>query len=260
MFDDFTLLKYKKICETLLDKEYKILTFEDYFNNHKDLNKKYVILRHDVDRFAKNSYNVAKLENSLGIKSSFYFRNRVSSFNKKYMDLIKNFDHEIGYHYEDLARNKGDYDVAYKSYIENLDKFKLAGFNVFSISMHGSPNKRHNSQDLWQQHDYKVHKILGDTNIDVNYKDLYYFTDAGRGWANENNLRDKVKDSLVHKVVSTNDLISFLKENNKSLIIQTHPERWSSNVYQHLRSFTFDRTTNLLKQLFKKMYFENSSI
>ena len=69
---DFELEKYGKLCETIIQENYKILTFNDYIS--KEPQDKFVILRHDVDSKPFRALRMARLENKLNIKSSYYFR------------------------------------------------------------------------------------------------------------------------------------------------------------------------------------------
>ena len=112
---DFTLHTYETLLRTIKSKGFKFLTFESYVKN-KNENKKMVILRHDVDRLPKYALQMAKVENDLGIFSSYYFRITPNSNNPNIITKIKQLGHEIGYHYEDLSLSKGNYEDAMKSF------------------------------------------------------------------------------------------------------------------------------------------------
>ncbi len=254
MINKFSTLNYETICKEILRNNYKILTFEEKFQSFSNFKDKFCILRHDVDRFANNSLNIAEIENNLGIKSTYYFRTTKSSFNKRVIEAIKDLGHEIGYHYEDFAISSGNYDKAINRYEENLNKFKQLGIEIKTISMHGSPGRKHSSFKLWDKYNYKVQEVIGDANLDIDFKDIYYLTDTGRNWANENNLRDYGEGSLTHLISTNSELVNFIKNNNKSLILQTHPERWSSNSFELSRSYSLDLLTNSLKKIYKRIY------
>ena len=254
MANNFSASAYENICKEILINNYQILTFEQLFQSQLDHDYQFCILRHDVDRFAKNSLNIAKIENNLGIKSTYYFRTTKSSFNKKVIQTIKNLGHEIGYHYEDFAVSSGNYNNAIERYEKNLNRFKELGIDIKTISMHGSPGRKHSSYKLWDKYNYKIKEIIGDANLDVNFNDIYYITDTGRSWANENNLRDYAEGSLVHSISNNIDLIKFIKNNNNSLILQNHPERWISNIFEFSRSYSLDFLTNNLKKIYKRIY------
>ena len=67
-----------------------------------DVQSSFFILRHDVDRLPLNALDLAKIENSFGIKGSYYFRVVPESFNFDIIKKIEELGHEIGYHYEDV--------------------------------------------------------------------------------------------------------------------------------------------------------------
>ncbi len=62
----------------------------------------FVILRHDVDARPQNSLRLARLEHTLGIQGTYYFR-IPHTFQPSIIQEIASLGHEIGYHYETLA-------------------------------------------------------------------------------------------------------------------------------------------------------------
>ena len=73
---------------------------------------KLIIMRHDVDKKPYNALRIAKIENELGIESTFYFRTTKEVFIPEIISEISNLGHEVGYHYEVLCKSEGNYDVA----------------------------------------------------------------------------------------------------------------------------------------------------
>ena len=72
---DFTLTKYTELLQALKAGGYRFITFEQYCADKEALDEaRYVILRHDVDLKAENSLETARIEHSLGITASYYFR------------------------------------------------------------------------------------------------------------------------------------------------------------------------------------------
>jgi len=67
---DFSLTKYKELCEAISKSRYTPLTIEKYLllkNKHKP--KAFVIIRHDVDSQPEYALKMARLENKFGITS-----------------------------------------------------------------------------------------------------------------------------------------------------------------------------------------------
>lgn len=186
---------------------------------------KLCILRHDVDRRPNNALAIAKLENELGIKSTYYFRIVPESFNEDIIKKIVDMGHEIGYHYEeiDIASrqssvignrsqvnsnlfNKNSTDnsspltddlvhKAYELFKENLAKLRRIA-DVKTICMHGSPFSKYDNKMLWEKFDYKELGLLGEPYFDIDWNEFGYLTDTGRRWDGESvSVRDKVLKS-----------------------------------------------------------------
>ena len=76
---DFTLDIYRELLETLQTKGYELVSYSDYCRNidkstNRNIEGKFVILRHDVDAKPENSLRTAQIERSIGAKASYYFR------------------------------------------------------------------------------------------------------------------------------------------------------------------------------------------
>ena len=98
---DFTLKIYKKFLHSLLANDYSFQTLENFIEHPNK--EKIVILRHDVDRLSGNALKMAHMENTIGIKTSYFFRTVDQVFDETIIEKIVSLGHEIGYHYENLA-------------------------------------------------------------------------------------------------------------------------------------------------------------
>lgn len=119
--------------------------------------------------------------------------------------------------------------------------------------MHGRPLSRWNGQTLWKHFDFKSIN-LKDVVIDLNWKNLYYFTDTGRSWNSSENFRDVVSNPIkLKQVVSrTDELQSYLLSKGSSIaVISTHPERWGYDKASLARSYTLDLCANAIKKLIR---------
>jgi hypothetical protein len=119
---DFTLTSLTTLLKSLQKASYQFQTLTSHLKtsnpeprtlnpepqtpNPKSLNsvipKSLILLRHDVDLLPQNSLATAKLEHSLGIRGTYYFRIVPQSLNPEIIREIASLGHEIGYHYEDL--------------------------------------------------------------------------------------------------------------------------------------------------------------
>ena len=88
---DFTLRKYKELCEQISNTNYKTLSVSDYLRNIEEYqNAKFIIIRHDIDNKVDLpvAVKMAEFESSLGIRSSYYFRFVENVFRKECIKTI----------------------------------------------------------------------------------------------------------------------------------------------------------------------------
>ncbi len=93
---DFTLKTYNYLISVFQSRKFIFNSFKFFMENSNNVN---LIIRHDVDRLPYNALQMAKLENSLNIKGTYYFRIVPKSYNEEVINYIMNMGHEIGYHY-----------------------------------------------------------------------------------------------------------------------------------------------------------------
>lgn len=246
---DFSLEAYKCLLTAISCGGIPVFGVADWLRNKPASG---IMLRHDVDRKPFNALRIAELEREFDIVSTYYFRITKSSFNKEIIERISSLGHEIGYHYEDLSLVKGNYDKAIKLFEKHLERIRAIA-PVETIAMHGRPLSVYDNRDLWQKYNYKNYGIVGEAFVEVDYSDMYYFTDTGRSWnPGAANLRDKVDFALSENISTTDELIDFIRENNdKKIAIVSHPERWARNMFDYYSSLSFDLSVNVIKGLIK---------
>jgi hypothetical protein len=243
---DFSLNKYKELCNIVIENGYVILTFNDYII--KEPHSNFVILRHDVDSKPKRALRMARLEHKLDIGASYYFRHKPSVFDPNILKEIHELGHEIGYHYEVLSKCKGNYKKSIKLFEKELCDFRKI-CEITTICMHGSPLSRYDNRDLWKIYDFKHSGILGETYLSAG-KDLEYFSDTGCSWNPRYKLRDVIDDNGNNIIINTTDDLSDLikTKNSKKIYLLMHPENWSEN----LRETYYISSENKMKNLAKK--------
>lgn len=238
---DFTLTKYRELLTAL----------KDYGD---------VILRHDVDLKPQNSLKTAQIESELGWKATYYFRAVPESWDESIILEIASLGHEIGYHYESLTTCDGDIEAAYQDFCMNLEALRKL-VPVSSICMHGSPKSKWDSRDLWKHYDYHQLGISTEPYLDTDFSEVFYLTDTGRRWDGYKvSVRDKipvyqeqwVENGWVYH--STDDIIKALKNNNlpKSVMITTHPQRWTDNQWQWVAEWASQSAKNVVKRAIVK--------
>ena len=247
---DFTLKKYRELISALRDAGYEFVTYAEYAEGHRA--DKLVVMRHDVDRSVAKACAMAQVEREMGVRASYYFREKFIDDEIRY---IASLGHEVGYHYEELVTEKGDVDKAYARFVRNVKKMRQVA-DVRTITMHGSPTSRFDSKDMWQVYDYKQLGLIGEPQIDVDWSEMFYLTDTGRSW-NGVSRRDKVADFMlvweakgwVYK--TTDDVIEAVRNGSfpSSVMITTHPQRWTDNVGEWMRELVVQRMKNFVKRV-----------
>lgn len=250
---DFTLQKYEQLCKAMISSKYKIMTVKEYLLN-PDQKGNIIILRHDVDRFPHYAYRIALIEHKFKINSTFYFRKIPGTFNPNIIQKIADLGNEIGYHYEVLAKSKGNMKKAIKLFKKELDEFNKI-IKIKTISMHGSPLSQWNNSDLWKEYNFKKFGLLGDAFLSIDYNKVRYFSDTGRTWNSQKfNIRDKINSATNFEIETTDELIKIIKEQKlKRIALNIHPHRWTKNKIEYLSIYILDIIFNLIKFLIIKI-------
>jgi len=244
---DFTLDKYRELCQAIIGSGYGLVTVRGYLEN-RDLPSKVVILRHDVDRKPGNALRMAELERELGLSATYYFRKRRHTFKPKIIRSIARMGHEIGYHYEALVTAGGNCEKAIQIFEDELNEFREI-CDVATISMHGSPLWKHDNRDLWQRYDFREFGIIGEAYLSIDYDRVAYLSDTGRTWdSRKYNIRDIVAGGNAPQIDTTDDLISLFESKEiGQLCILVHPNRWPRSKLDWMKGFVSDALINHAK-------------
>jgi hypothetical protein len=252
---DFTLHIYRDLLKALKSAGYAFYTFEDWCDGKAE--GRFVILRHDVDLKAENSFMTAEIEAAMGIRASYYFRVVPQSNQPDVIRAIASLGHEIGYHYEDFSLFKGDADKSIEHFKAQLLHFRQF-YPVRTICMHGSPTSKWDNKDLWKTYNYRDFGIVGEPYFDLINNELAgqltYLTDTARMWDGDKyNVRDKSIRKISPSVLvhSTLDVIKWLKSEpeDRVLMITTHPQRWTNSSLLWLKELILQSLKNGLKRL-----------
>lgn len=252
---DFTVKQYKALLEALIKHGFSFQTFE-YFV--KEPMPKVIVLRHDVDKRPQNSLRFAKIQAELGIKGTYYFRMVTESWDEAIIKEIAKLGHEIGYHYETMDTCKGDVDMAYTEFCENLAAFRKI-VEVKTVSMHGSPLSSYDNRAIWKKYDYKKLGIIAEPYFDLDFNKTFYITDTGRRWdGGKFNVRDKATEEnpLTNKVFlnlhfhSTQDLIETIEQGDfpNQAMFNFHPQRWNDAFFPWVKELVLQNAKNQVKR------------
>ena len=254
---DFTLESYAKYIQAIQKSFPEILRFDEFFPMDPKPDS-FCLIRHDVDRRPKKALQMARIENRMGIRATYYFRAKRLVFKPDIIREISNLGHEVGYHYESLSDTRGNLPRALKDF-----EFHLARFNeivpVKTVSMHGRPLMSYDNRDLWRDTANHVrliekYSIYGEVYLDIDYQDVAYLNDTGRNWTSDrSNIRDQNKYGIRLSFNSGDEALNYLNATADSkLVFQVHPERWAGNIMDYHFSLCFDTLANLAKYVVKK--------
>ncbi len=167
---------------------------------------------------------------------------------------IFNMGHEIGYHYEDLAKAKGNIEDALSSFRQNLKQMRSI-VPVNTICMHGSPLSRHDNRGLWNCWSYRDLGIIGEPYFDIDFGKVFYLTDTGRRWnGSKSSVRDRVVGSGQDKLFvfpTTVSIIGALKAGAfpTQAMLTVHPQRWTDAWLPWLSEMVLQNVKNIAKAI-----------
>lgn len=243
---DFTLKKYQELCEAMIDGKYDFITMKEYFN--KPPTSAFVILRHDVDRNIESALDMATLENSLDIKSTYYFRMTPDLLKSDILKDLENMGHEIGYHYEVLDKTKGNKEMAIQLFKNELDEFRKI-VDIKTACMHGNPLANWSNYDLWQEYDFRNFEIIGEPYLSIDYDKVLYLSDTGREWKNSASIKDIVNKKHTEVINSTDDIIKLIETKKyQQFCILTHPNRWCDSLSTWIWEYVWQNIKNIGKK------------
>lgn len=204
--------------------------------------KPFLILKHDVETNPSKALRLAQIESNYSHKGSYYVQAYLlnSSKNIDILKQIQELGHEVSYHHDVMDSNKGDINKAAEEFQSNIELFESNGFYVQTVCQHGNPiidrNGYSSNRDFFRnakvtQLYEHISEIMVNfkSRIDKNYK---YISDAGYRWKiifdPENN--DVIKSEDKDIVLGNLDGVLDVIKSENSVIVSTHPHRWSSNI------------------------------
>ena len=134
----FTHKYWNELCLFFLDRS-NVLSVEQYLKNPNHNTP--IILKHDVEYDIDLAITIGEVESNLGINSTFYLQFDVAISNPDKITKLKDMGHDIGYHYDVLDANNGDYKAAIDQFRLHLDAFSDMGIDIKTVCPHGNPIK-----------------------------------------------------------------------------------------------------------------------
>lgn len=271
----FYYKNWEQFCETLSKSEVTLCTAEQSLKLPKE--KRFVVLKHDVETFVPNAHKLAFIEHKYGIYGSYYVQVNLMSDpeNIRLLKEMQSWGHEISYHYDVLDARAGDYKAAEEDFKKYMKVFTDNGFTFSTICQHGNPVKKRvgytSNRDFFRNKEvHSRYPTLVDMVVDYSQHiehDYNYISDVGYRWSiitlpESNDLYPEVKNT---RIGGFRNLQELLETTQKSYIISTHPHRWMSAAWKinlKICSFRVLRETVMLARhipgvewLLNKFYF-----
>ncbi len=249
---DFTHKMYHKLCSAIHDAGYQTITLGDYFATDDHVQPR-MMLRHDVDRDPQLALEMAQIEHEHKLQSTYLFRVIDTVFKPDIINKIAELGMEIAYHYECLDKAKGDYEKAFEICKDELKKLRELA-PVKTMAMHGNPLTKWDNRDLWKKYDFQQVGIEVAAYLNIDYKQVRYFSDTGRTWdERRGNIYDFVGEQPEHSLKTTPDLIDYITSHKQTTCILIHPNRWSDRSTKWLYNWSFDMAGNTVKAIIKTL-------
>lgn len=247
----FALEKYVELLKEVRSKGYHLLPIRAYFENPEP---PFVLLRHDVDRFAERAKEMALAESSLKICSTYYFRvDQRGHFPAQIMKEISELGHEVGYHYEVVVKAAGDMALAQEIFLDDLRTLRQIS-KVETVSAHGSPLSKFSNDEILKELNLAKHGLKGDANLNLDFTEMLYITDTGGRFGAKSNRRDHVKGRNLPFEAGPKELATFLAPATEpKVVLSCHPERWPSKLPGIIQQTATDCAVNIAKSLITKM-------
>lgn len=241
---DFTIPRYRALCETAATSKYRVVTMREYFETLADPRPR-LIMRHDIDRSPGRALEMALVENKHNIRATYYFRARRETFVPKIIDRIAEMGHEIGYHYETVDKANGRLDMACALFAKELRDFR-SRYDVKTVCAHGNPLTTHDNKRIWDTIGLSDFGLLGEPYLSIDYAKVAYFSDSGRTWLKSEAQKMPGKDDIVTpfdgiRARCTDDLMSIITEGTlPNICVLSHSERWSKNAAEFASRYMLD--------------------
>ncbi len=138
---NFTYRDYSALIGLLREKGYAFSSYVNYPGRGRC-----VILRHDIDYSLEQAVKLARLENELGVRSTYFvllssdFYNPASSLSYRYLHEILDLGHDIGLHFDETAYDYDRFGIEYYIRKEARILSDLIDVNISSFSLH-RPNR-----------------------------------------------------------------------------------------------------------------------
>jgi len=222
---DFTFGMYKKIFQTAIEKNYKIITLKEFFLNEYDEKDKILINRIDVDIKIERLKIIYLIFKELNIKASIYLRIHAPNYNlfsigniQIVKDLVS-IGCEIGLHTE--LEDVGGYCFVDKKELlkKEIDLLETVfQTKIYGTASHGDMTK-FNNLNFWKENKPEDFGLIYEAYDEKLWNSCRYVSDSE--W-----IRWKSYENGILLENDRRSPIEHMEDSPKKMYILTHPESW----------------------------------
>lgn len=228
------LKEYALILDTAINSGYHFVTLGELNAGSTCSDRPFMILRHDIDTHPEGALRFAEIEESRGIRATYFFR--ISTWHPQLQNLLNRRGHEVGYHFEELSAYAVKNHLKDKQrvlqqlpqikadFISNLSQLRLSvDFEIKAFAAHGDFTYR--TLDLGNRLFMKDDTLRKDCGI------AYEAYDEALVTAYQNHISDKPAPQNFYPFSPLNCIAR-----QEHLLFLTHPRWWIANPIGNLRS------------------------
>lgn len=241
-----TLAEYGRLLAALRGRGYRFAPVRACFE--ASAAPPVVYVRHDVDRNTGRALAMARLEDGLDVRATYYFRcDARARFPADAIRRVADLGHEVGFHYETAARVSGGWEPCKQRFAEELAALRQLA-DVATATFHGRPTARVTGLGGGSTDYLREVGLLGDPSIDLDYTGMLYVTDTGGRFGSAYNLRDKVRGRNLEAPHSPRSLAERLDPDQEPrVLLNCHPERWPATAAGRVACTFWDVAINAAK-------------
>jgi hypothetical protein len=224
----FTHKYWYELCSFLVNHS-EVVSVDEYLNTPS--NKHRVVLKHDVEHDIDLAVILGEIESQLSIRSTFYFQFDVAISSPNKVIRLQEMGHDIGYHYDVLDANNGDYQAAMSQFSLHLAAFEKMGISIKSVCPHGNPIKTrsgwNSNKDFFRSDEVRqnfpgIVDVVVDRDI-IFPDEFWYISDAGYKFQLIGDVSNNDRVAIPDKNI---EISTGLPLGDRTILISIHPHRW----------------------------------
>ena len=234
---DFSYDHYGEILHLSQEMNYRFMGCNSFINCDKKGN--IIVMRHDVDAHPNRAYDIAQLEFSAGVHSTFFFRvfsNSYNLFGYDTMEIVREIEkmgHEIGYHAEPVDVSAAMHWEISPQRAFHIGKEALeliVGHKVLGVASHREATGFNNLKQFFEMKSVEEldigYEAYDSSNLNL-FNNAHYITD-GYEWYWRSFVDGK-------KTEDCRCICEIIKEKKvKTIYCLTHPNSWYLHHYHRV--------------------------